>query len=122
MKKNGNRKQLPFTLIELVIVIAILGALVALILPAFSTTEKDAKETSDAYNSRGVVRYVQMFQNANGYYPSGFHTGQQSGMKTMNASLLELVRANKLHPQSAVEWSLEKEDMKRVLASSGFAP
>ena len=75
MKKNGNRKQLPFTLIELVIVIAILGALVALILPAFSTTEKDAKETSDAYNSRGVVRYVQMFQNANGYYPSGFHTG-----------------------------------------------
>ena len=56
MKKNGNRKQLPFTLIELVIVIAILGALVALILPAFSTTEKDAKETSDAYNSRGVVR------------------------------------------------------------------
>lgn len=75
MKKNANRKQLPFTLIELVIVIAILGALVALILPAFSTTEKDAKETSDAYNSRGVVRYVQMFQNANGYYPSGFHTG-----------------------------------------------
>lgn len=49
-------------------------------------------------------------------------TGQQSGMKTMNASLLELVRANKLRPQSAVEWSLEKEDMKRVLASSGFAP
>ena len=43
-------------------------------------------------------------------------------MKTMNASLLELVRANKLRPQSAVEWSLEKEDMKRVLASSGFVP
>jgi len=75
MKKNGNRKQLPFTLIELIIVIAILSALTALILPAFSTTEKDAKETSDAYNSRGIVRYVQMFQNANGSYPSGFHTG-----------------------------------------------
>ncbi len=75
MKKNGNKKHFQFTLIELVIVIAILGTLAALIIPAFSNTEKEAKETSDLYNGRSVTRYVEMFQNANGYYPSGFHTG-----------------------------------------------
>ncbi len=64
-----------FSLIELLIVIGILGALAALILPSFTTTEKEAKTTADAYNGAGIVRYVHMFQNANGYFPSGFHTG-----------------------------------------------
>ena len=64
-----------FSLIELLIVIAIIGALSALIIPAFSTSERDAKSVSDNYNSKGILRYLHMFQNANGCYPSGFHTG-----------------------------------------------
>lgn len=69
------RSRKSFSLIELLIVIGILGALAALILPSFASAEKEAKGTADAYNSSGIVRYVHMFQNANGYFPSGFHTG-----------------------------------------------
>ena len=67
-----------FSLIELLIVIAIIGALSALIIPAFSSSEQEAKSVSDNYNSRGILRYIHMFQNANSCYPSGFHTGLDS--------------------------------------------
>ena len=76
MKTHFKRKN--FSLIELVVVVAIMGALAALIIPSFSSTEKEAKESTDAYNSKGIVRYVHMFQNANDSFPSGFHTGLAS--------------------------------------------
>ncbi len=66
-----------FSLIELLIVIGIMGALAALILPAFSTTESAAKDTACDYNQAGTLRYLTMFRSANGVYPSGFHTGLQ---------------------------------------------
>lgn len=47
-------------------------------------------------------------------------TGQQSGMKTMNASILELVKSGRINPHRAVEWSLDGDDMKRLLCSFGY--
>lgn len=67
-----------FSLIELLIVIAIMGALAALILPAFSDSETQAKDTACDYNNAGTLRYVTMFKAANGVYPSGFHAGTDS--------------------------------------------
>jgi len=67
-----------FSLIELLIVIAIMGALAALILPAFSDSETQAKDTACDYNNAGTLRYVTMFKAANGVYPSGFHTGMNA--------------------------------------------
>lgn len=64
-----------FSLIELLIVIGIMGALAALILPAFSDSETAAKDTACDYNQAGTLRYLQMFRSANGVYPTGFHTG-----------------------------------------------
>lgn len=64
-----------FSLIELLIVIGIMGALAALILPAFSDSETAAKDTACDYNQAGTLRYLNMFYSVNGVYPSGFHTG-----------------------------------------------
>lgn len=64
-----------FSLIELLIVIGIMGALAALILPAFSDSETAAKDTACDYNQAGTLRYLTMFHSANGVYPTGFHTG-----------------------------------------------
>lgn len=64
-----------FSLLELLIVIAIMGALAALILPHFTTSESAAKDVVCDYNQAGTVRYINMFNTANGAYPTGFHTG-----------------------------------------------
>ncbi len=72
-RKKFARKN--FSLIELLIVIGIMGALAALILPAFSDSETAAKDTACDYNQAGTLRYLTMFRAANGVYPSGFHTG-----------------------------------------------
>lgn len=75
MLKNQKMSRKNFSLIELLIVIGIMGALAALILPAFSDSESAAKDTACDYNQAGTLRYLQMFRSANGVYPTGFHTG-----------------------------------------------
>ncbi|MDD3118114.1 MAG: prepilin-type N-terminal cleavage/methylation domain-containing protein [Victivallales bacterium] len=72
-----------FSLIELLIVIAIMGALAALILPHFATSESQAKDTVCDYNQAGTVRFLNMFRTMNGVYPSGFHTGLWDGGATL---------------------------------------
>ncbi|MBN2642010.1 MAG: type II secretion system protein [Victivallales bacterium] len=75
MFKKIKRLRKNFSLIELLIVIGIMGALTALILPQFQSAEEDAKDTGCDYNNSGTLRYVSMFKAVNGVYPSGFHTG-----------------------------------------------
>jgi len=77
-------KKQYFSLIELLIVIAILGALVALILPSLESSEDDAKDTACDYNNYGTLRYVTMFESVNGVYPSGFHTGLEADIDNAN--------------------------------------
>lgn len=48
--------------------------------------------------------------------PSSIQTGQQIGMLTMNMSLAELVKQKRVTPEHALEWSLDKEDLKRILS------
>ena len=72
-RKKVMRKN--FSLIELLIVIGIMGALTALILPQFNNAESQAKDNGCDYNNAGTLRYISMFRSANGVYPTGFHTG-----------------------------------------------
>jgi type II secretory pathway pseudopilin PulG len=71
-----------FSLIELLIVVAILGALVALILPSMESSEDEAKDTACDYNNYGTLRYMKTFKSINGVYPSGLHTGLTSDAAT----------------------------------------
>jgi type IV pilus assembly protein PilA len=75
MFKKSKQLRRNFSLIELLIVIGIMGALTALILPQFQNAEDNAKDSACDYNNSGTLRFVTMFKAANGVYPTGFHTG-----------------------------------------------
>jgi len=72
MKKN---KQSGFTLIELLIVIGLLGALTALILPRLSADREEAMGDVCDYNQAGSVRVLTQYKDMFGAYPAGMHNG-----------------------------------------------
>ena len=84
-KKSKIRRR-NFSLIELLIVIAIMGTLAFLIIPAFSDAESQSKDTVCDYNNAGTLRYVTMFHAANGVYPSGMHIGADTITATLDDS------------------------------------
>lgn len=79
-----------FTLIELIAVIAILGALTMLILPKFMNTENDAKMAVSQFNASGLMRFLEGYQASTGEFPQSMHTGlDQKGtdfVKTIDAN------------------------------------
>jgi twitching motility protein PilT len=46
---------------------------------------------------------------------SAMQTGSQAGMKTMNKALYDLYISGKIQADTALEWSIDKEDMQRQL-------
>ena len=59
---------------------------------------------------RAMIRENKIHQVA-----SAMQTGLQAGMKTMNLSLHELYSSGKISAETALEWSVNKEDMQRQL-------
>lgn len=51
---------------------------------------------------------------------SSIQTGHIYGMQTMNMSLNALVKQQLITPERAIDWSIDKEDMRRLLNSAGF--
>ena len=64
-----------FTLIELLIVIGLLGALTALILPRLAADRQEAMEDVCAYNKAGTVRTLYQYEEVTGGYPADMHSG-----------------------------------------------
>lgn len=74
--KDSNKKnQSGFTLIELLIVIGLLGALTALILPSLSADRKAALMDVSEYNKAGTARTLYQYKDLVGEYPSDMHSG-----------------------------------------------
>lgn len=73
VKKNSG-----FTLIELLIVIGLLGALTALILPSLSADREDAIGDVCDYNQAGTVRVLKQYKQLTGVYPDDMHNGMTS--------------------------------------------
>jgi type II secretory pathway pseudopilin PulG len=75
-------KRHSFTLIELLIVIGLLGALTALILPSLSANREDALGDVCDYNQAGTVRVLKQYRQLFGHYPADMHTALQSDATT----------------------------------------
>jgi prepilin-type N-terminal cleavage/methylation domain-containing protein len=76
MTTNKTKKsQGGFTLIELLIVIGLLGALTALILPRLSADREEAMGDVCDYNQAGTVRVLTQYADMFGAYPAGMHNG-----------------------------------------------
>lgn len=67
-----------FTLIELLIVIGLLGALTALILPRLSASREDAIGDVCDYNQAGTLRVLNQYYDMYGKYPKDLHNGMTS--------------------------------------------
>ncbi|MDZ7618226.1 MAG: prepilin-type N-terminal cleavage/methylation domain-containing protein [Patescibacteria group bacterium] len=84
MTKFSNHKaRRGFTLIELLIVIGLLGALTALVLPAMMADREDALGNVCDYNQAGTVRVLKQFQQITGKLPNGMHSGLQKDATPM---------------------------------------
>ncbi len=58
-----------FTLVELMVVIGIIGLLMAILFPVFSTARENARQTKCKTQLMQLVTKLNQFRQANGYYP-----------------------------------------------------
>lgn len=75
-------KKRAFSLIELMIVIVIIGALTAIILPSFDVSESEAKKTASDASSYGTLSQLTKFHALYGAYPTRLHTGFEASSNT----------------------------------------
>jgi len=68
-RKGKKRGFKGFTLVELVIVLVILGVLVALAVPRFTTSAEKAKETTFCSNVRTIKSQLELYKMTTGSYP-----------------------------------------------------
>jgi prepilin-type N-terminal cleavage/methylation domain-containing protein len=64
-----------FTLIELLIVIGLLAALAAVLLPALTGNKEEALAGLDTYNAAGTLRTLRQYEAITGNLPNGLHAG-----------------------------------------------
>src|SRR5262245_27968278 len=75
MKTTGNDRMHGFTLVELMAVIAIIGILIALLLPAIQHAREAARRTECRSNMRQLSLAITNYENQNKRYPPAGLTG-----------------------------------------------
>lgn len=82
--QQQRRKQKGFTLIELMIVVAIIGVLSAVAIPAYQNYVQKTEVASAAATVRGLLTNIDMYQQENGgTFPD--NANKVGGTDTMNA-------------------------------------
>jgi len=69
------KRHFAFTLVELLVVMAIIGTLVGLLLPAVQAARESARGTTCKNNLRQVALALQLYHDANQTFPSGYIRG-----------------------------------------------
>ena len=75
---NGSKRRGAFTLIEVLIVVVIMAVLAATIIPQFTSSTKDAKESTAKFNLNTLRSQVELYKlHHNGTLPDGLVNLQQ---------------------------------------------
>ncbi|MBE3660092.1 prepilin-type N-terminal cleavage/methylation domain-containing protein [Vibrio navarrensis] len=82
-KHNRVTKQQGFTLIELMIVVAIIGVLSAVAIPAYKSYVAKSEAATAAATVRGLLTNIDMYQQEVGSFPTDIT--KVGGTQTMNA-------------------------------------
>jgi len=129
-------KRMAFTLVELLVVIAVIGVLVSLLLPAVQMARESARRTHCSNNLRQMGLAVHLYHDALGRFPSGYlgdptHPARDSDTLdgppgwAWGALLLPYLEANNLHDQCDFRlpsWAPQNEPATRTRLSVYLCP
>lgn len=101
-----------FTLIELLIVIGLLGALTALILPSLAADRSEALGEINQYNKAGTARALYEYHGLFGEYPDYLHTGTDANDSVMDGMPAPMKKA--VHGTTATLTASEAESLNNV--------
>jgi len=110
MTKMKMKSKRAFTLIEMLVVIAIVAILAALLLPALSRGKDSAKSAACKSNLRQLGIAVNLYATETGYYPASEHLdlavssfvtyGWPAQLLPMSPAALQFSNVLPLHPSS----------------------
>ena len=91
-KVLSHRPNRGFTLVELLVVMAIIGELVAILVPAVQMALEAARRTQCLSNEMEIGKAIQIYEKSNNHYPGSLNTVSVSGgTSTVNLSWVQVL-------------------------------